>query len=303
MSRHVLHLLSRDLRVRLDRERIEIEDRSKGTRRHVPVEDIAIVVSATPDLTVTAGALRRLAEENVVFLVCSEKFEPAAIVLPYHRATRTEVLRRQVAWTAEWKDAVWREIVRAKIENQAAVLERIVDDAAAAAVLRRVARAARPPHLDTAEARAARIYWGRFFRSLGGVETGRRPGTRSGANGMLDYGYAVMRSAVLRSLAAHGFVAALGIHHAERAGSHALADDLVEPLRPFVDRALAAHLGDGGTTNDMKAWSSRASSILFETVEMNGAGVRLLYAIDLYVRSVADATIVGGRPRLLVPRV
>ena len=80
-------------------------------------------------------------------------------------------------------------------------------------------------------------------------EKRRVPGTREGVNGMLDYGYAILRTAVLRSLAAHGFIAAIGIAHAAKAGSFALADDVMEPLRPWIDRELRQFVQGGKTTD------------------------------------------------------
>src|SRR5208282_2455191 len=103
---------------------------------------------------------------------------------------------------------------------------------------------------DASESRAARHYWKHLLPRLSEWpktdEKRRTPGTREGVNGMLDYGYAVVRTAVLRSLAAHGFIAALGIAHSAKAGSFALADDLMEPLRPWLDVQLLRHLNDGG---------------------------------------------------------
>jgi CRISPR-associated protein Cas1 len=110
---------------------------------------------------------------------------------------------------------------------------------------------------------------------------------------MLDYGYAVLRTAVLRSLAAHGFIAAIGIAHAPKAGSFALADDLVEPLRPFVDRELRRFLQGG--PRPMEEWVKQVVKVLTVEVPMGRAKVRLLHAIDLYVQSFATAAL-GRQP-------
>lgn len=125
MSYHILHLLSHHLRVRVKLDQLHIEDRESGKERTVPLADIAVIVAAAPDLTITAGALRRMAELNVLMLVCNEKFEPCALNLPYYRATNTELLRRQIEWTPEWKRAMWRQIITAKVRNQAAVVSHL----------------------------------------------------------------------------------------------------------------------------------------------------------------------------------
>ncbi|MEO5802113.1 MAG: CRISPR-associated endonuclease Cas1, partial [Verrucomicrobiota bacterium] len=292
MSYHILHLLSHHLRVRLKLDQLHIEDRENGTERTVPLADVAVIVAAAPDLSVTAGALRRMAELNVLMLVCNEKFEPCVLTLPYYRATNTELLRRQIEWTPQWKESLWRQVITAKVRNQATNLSHLKR---AHTVLDEIAkRCANPklvgddvrsltsnppedqslvtssptiskPSLATItaskraaflsdspaahESRAARHYWKhllpRLSETISSGEKRRIPGTREGVNGMLDYGYAILRTAVLRSLAAHGFIAAIGIHHAAKAGSFALADDLMEPLRPWTDRELRQFLQGG----------------------------------------------------------
>ncbi|MCB9911420.1 MAG: CRISPR-associated endonuclease Cas1 [Planctomycetes bacterium] len=324
MSYHILHLLSHNLRVRCRLDQLHIEDREKGMERAVPLADVAVIVAAAQDMSVTAGALRRMAELNVLLIVCNEKFEPCALTLPYHRATNTELLRRQIEWTPEWKESMWRFVITAKVRNQAANL---VHFKRAQAVLTEIAdrceRASSAPgqpgrkeqaaerrqsiasvtagrrhglHLDTpdaCESRAARHYWKHVLPKLSEWqqtnETRRVPRTREGVNGMLDYGYAIIRTAVLRSLAAHGFIAAIGIAHVPKAGGFALADDLVEPLRPFVDQELRRFLQGG--PRPMEEWMKQVVTILQREVLMKGAKVRLLNAIDLYVRSFATAAL------------
>ena len=122
MSYHILHLLSPHLRVRLKLDQLHIADTEKGTERTVPLSDVAVIVAAAQDMTVTAGALRRMAELNVLLLVCNEKFEPCSLTLPYYRPTNTELLRRQIEWTPVWKEKMWRQVITAKVRNQAANL-------------------------------------------------------------------------------------------------------------------------------------------------------------------------------------
>jgi len=328
MSYHILHLLSPNLRVRLRLDQLLIADTEKKTENSVPLADVAVIVAAAPDMSVTASALRRMAELNVLLLICNEKFEPCALNLPYYRATSTELLRRQIEWTGDWKWQMWRRIVAAKVRNQAAVvkgsirahsaLAEIVELCESRAGPSELPGSARPSlasvapsqraglHSDdpyACESRAARIYWKYLLRRLGGKqetdETRREPGTRSGVNGMLDYGYAILRTAVLRSLAAHGFIAAIGIAHAAKAGSFALADDLMEPLRPWVDRRLAAFLQAG--RRDMQEWIRDVVNILTEEHKASQGKIRLLNAIDLYVQSFAYAALLRQDHSLKIP--
>ena len=341
MSYHILHLLSHNLRVRCKLDQLHITDSEKGTERTVPLSDIAVIVAAAQDMSVTAGALRRMAELNVLMIVCNEKFEPCALTLPYYRATNTELLRRQIEWTQDWKTAIWRQIITAKVQNQAANLAHLkrahtvlteiakrceVGQASSQAEPCEVGRASsraepaaparqetRPTETkislasitssqrdayrsdtpDACESRAARHYWKHLLPRLSEWqqtnERRRVPGTREGVNGMLDYGYAIIRTAVLRSLAAHGFIAAIGIAHTPKAGSFALADDLVEPFRPWIDRELRLFVQGG--KRPMEEWMRQAVSVLQQEVPMGKTKVRLLNAIDLSVQSFANATL------------
>jgi CRISPR-associated protein Cas1 len=336
MSYHILHLLSHSLKVRIKLDQLHITDLEKGTDKTVPLSDVAVIVCAARDTEFSATSLRRMAELNVLLLVCNEKFEPCAITLPYYRPTNTELLRRQIEWTPEWKTAMWRQIVTAKVRNQAAnlahlkrahsvlmsIAERCATGNAAVPAAPNDAPLSEPsdPDVDrkdaiptqkvslagitaskraaflldspnACESRAARHYWKhllpRMSESQETDEKRRIPGTREGVNGMLDYGYAILRTAVLRSLAAHGFIAAIGIAHAPKAGSFALADDVMEPLRPWIDRELCQFVQGG--KKPMQEWMRQAVSVLQLEVPINRNKLRLLNAVDVYVQSFADA--------------
>jgi CRISPR-associated protein Cas1 len=330
MSYHILHLLSHNLKVRIKLDQLHVTDLDSGTDKSVPLADVAVIVCASRDTEFSSSSLRLMAELNVLLLICNEKFEPCSITLPYYRSTNTELLRRQIQWTPEWKTAMWRQIITAKVRNQAAnlahlkrahtllttIAERCANPIPVAAPrqspadeeVRRSPETPLRPSLATltaskraaflsdspeaSESRAARHYWKHLLPRLSEwqqtEEKNRVPGTREGVNGMLDYGYAILRTAVLRSLAAHGFIAAIGIAHTAKAGSFALADDVMEPLRPWIDRELKVFLQGG--KRPMQEWMRQAVSVLQIEVAINRNKMRLLNAIDLYVQSFADAS-------------
>lgn len=324
MSYHILHLLSHSLRVRIKLDQLHITDLESGTNKTVPLADVAAIICAARDTEFSASSLRRMAELNVLLLVCNEKFEPCALTLPYYRATSTELLRRQIEWTQEWKTPMWRQIITAKVRNQAAnlvhlkrahvVLDEIAKrcekggetpvqkvSVATVTASKRAEFLSNTP--EACESRAARHYWKHLLPRLSEWqqtdEKRRVPGTREGVNGMLDYGYAIIRTAVLRSLAAHGFIAAIGIAHTPKAGSFALADDLVEPLRPWIDRELRQFVQGG--KRPMQEWMRQAVSVLQLEVPLNRSKLRLLNAIDIYVQSFADAALSRTQLPLKIP--
>jgi CRISP-associated protein Cas1 len=315
----------------------------------VPLADVAVIICAARDTEFSASSLRRMAELNVLLLVCNEKYEPCAITLPYYRPTNTELLRRQIEWTPEWKIQMWRQIITAKVRNQAAnlahlkrahtiltsIAERCAKGSAAVSTARDDVPLSESPDtndisnegahgptkvslatitaskraaflLDSpnaCESRAARHYWKHLLPRLSEWqetnEKRRIPGTREGVNGMLDYGYAILRTAVLCSLAAHGFIAAIGIAHAAKAGSFALADDVMEPLRPWIDRELRQFVQGG--KRPMQEWMRQAVSVLQLEVSVNRNKLRLLNAIDVYVQSFADAAMSRTPSLLKIP--
>jgi len=335
MSYHILHLLSHNLRVRLKLDQLHITDLDNGTDKSVPLADVAVIVCATRDTEFSSSSLRRMAELNVLLLICNEKFEPCSITLPYYRPTNTELLRRQIEWTPEWKTGMWRQIITAKVRNQATNLAHLKR---AHTVLTEIANRCEKPNPvatfrqndddgkmplrpslatvtaskraallsdspEASESRAARHYWKHLLPRLSEWqqtgEKNRVPGTREGVNGMLDYGYAILRTAVLRSLAAHGFIAAIGIAHTAKAGSFALADDIMEPLRPWIDRELKVFLQGG--PRPMTEWMRQSVSVLQLEVPINRNKMRLLNAIDVYVQSFADAAMTRMPRPLKIP--
>lgn len=115
MSYHIPHLIGPGIRVRVDHERFEIVEKAKSRTSHVPIGDVAIVVSAAPDLVLTGAALRKMAERRIVYLVCDDRYQPSAILAPYYAVTSNETFLRQREWTEGFRRAAWRRIIAAKI--------------------------------------------------------------------------------------------------------------------------------------------------------------------------------------------
>ncbi len=204
--------------------------RDTGTVR-LAVEDVAWVVIDTPQATLTTSLIAACMDAGVPIVVTDERHTPSGLLLPFHRHHRQSyVAELQVSATAPLRKRLWQAVVQAKIGNQAAVLEH---EGLVADPLPTMAALVGSGDPDNVEARAAREYWRRLFRDFVRENAGDR------RNGLLNYGYAVMRAAVARGLVAAGLLPALGIHHASDANAFNLADDLIEPFRPFVDRLVA----------------------------------------------------------------
>jgi CRISP-associated protein Cas1 len=202
----------------------------------IPLEDIAVIVAAHPQVTFTLAVVAGLARHGGLLVTCDEKRQPAAMMLPldtHHVQTVRYAAQAQLSLPA--RKRLWQQIVRAKIAAQARLLvERNANDGALGMVAGRV-RSGDPGNM---EAHAARIYW----RGLMG-ESFRRSPEGEGLNSCLNYGYAVLRAAVARAICAAGLHPTFGLHHRNQYDAFCLADDLMEPFRPLVDRA-AVRLGD-----------------------------------------------------------
>ena len=252
----------------------------------IPLEDIAWVVIDTRDITITSGLLASCAERGIVVIFTDDRHMPTGSLLPFHiNYAQAEVSHLQFAVPGVLRRRLWRRTARAKILNQAAVLEKT--ESSNYRVLRNLARQVQPGDPENIEARAARRYWTSLFPAFR-----RDVDAHDRTNALLNYGYAVMRGGVARSLAVAGLVPAIGIHHRSQMNPFNLADDLIEPFRPTVDW-LAYEMtqeDDWGDVNDPglglpKEDRQRLASILTHQIRIENESMNVLNAIDRCVAS------------------
>ncbi|MBL6925587.1 MAG: type II CRISPR-associated endonuclease Cas1 [Acidimicrobiia bacterium] len=234
MSR-VVHVGDSTSRIAVRHHQLVAEGRlDTDTNRTAPLEDLDLVVLSTLNgLDLDLHAMQRAVEHGTGMVVCDENFNPAGILLPLFGAwNHTEVLHAQMATSLPRRKRAWQQVIRQKIRQQALSLD---DDGPVRQRLVDLSEQVRSGDTSNTEATAARLYW----PALMGSEFRRIPQTRTGINGALDYGYAIVRSLVARCIVGVGLHPALGIHHQSRSNPLCLADDLVEPLRPMVDRIVS----------------------------------------------------------------
>lgn len=216
----------------------------------VPLEDMAALILDHNQITLTAPLLSACAAAGIAVITVDDTHTPNGALLPYLPHSRAlKVMRAQLALGRPLQKRLWQGIVRQKLANQAAVLRWRGADETAARVAR-LARQARSGDPDNVEGQAAQCY----FPALFGAEFTR--GQARFYNGALNYGYAIVRSAVARALVAHGFLPAFGLQHANEQNAFNLADDLLEPYRPLVDAWVLRHYAaepDSALTPTVKA--------------------------------------------------
>lgn len=204
----------------------------EGSERSIPVEDVGFVVLDHRQITVTQGLLAVLAQHKCAVLNCGANHLPSALMLPMSGNTLYgERIRSQVAAPKPLSKQLWQQTVRAKIANQAAVLAYSTGEEHANML--EWVRAVRSGDSTNLEARAASYYWKSLFRD--DFTRGRFDG---GENILLNYGYALLRAVMARALVCSGLSVSIGINHHSRYNSFSLADDVMEPYRPCVDRMV-----------------------------------------------------------------
>lgn len=247
----------------------------------IPCEDIGVVVVDNPGTTYSHAALVALAEHGAVVVVCGQNHLPNAMVVPLgDHCQIAQRVARQIAATRPLCKRLWKQLVQAKIRAQARNLLAECPGRAKLLGLVRQVRAGDPTNI---EAQAARIYWQYWIPEI----SFQRHGHPSGLNAMLNYGYAVLRAAVARALTSAGLLPALGLYHSHRANAFCLADDLLEPLRPLVDRRVRQLFRDGHADLTAQTKPSLLAS-LEEPVRIGRQRRPLMVSIHGMVASLVD---------------
>lgn len=213
----------------------------------VPIEDVGVVLLEHQHTNITLPLLNALVEGDVQVVICNAKGMPSAMFQGMDSNNlQGETLRNQIACGEVLKKQLWKQIVEAKIKNQAALLDSIGEDGC---VLRPFYSNVRSGDTDNREGIAARIYFQHLFG-----DNFVRDREEPGVNALLNYGYTILRAATCRAIVTSGLLPAIGIFHHNRSNAYPLADDLMEPFRPFVDSVVydLAMNGKMELTKDVK---------------------------------------------------
>ncbi len=223
----------------------------KGVRliaetRQTPIEDLGIVILDHQQITVTQALMAKLLENNVAIITCNRTRHPTGLMLNLDgHSLQSQKFKSQIDASVPLKKQLWQQTVAAKISNQAALLGIERQDAK---LLERYSRSVRSGDSENLEAKAAAYYWKHLF-PLHLNFTRHREGDPP--NNLLNYGYAILRALVARSLVGSGLLPTLGIFHRNQYNSYCLADDIMEPYRPFVDRIVCEIVSMNGKFLEM----------------------------------------------------
>lgn len=260
----------------------------------IPLDDVCAVIVHAHGVTWSTNLVVALAERGAILLLCGPNHAPVAVCLPLegHHAQNARI-RAQLDAGRPLLKQLWRQVVVAKISWQAAVLDSCGIPAAAFDLLARKVRSGDP---ENVEAQAARRYWPLLMG-----EAFRRDREADGVNALLNYGYTVLRSLCARSAVAAGLHPSMGIHHANRTNAFALADDLMEPLRPLVD-ALALRLVSAGIETVTPEAKRAFAGLIALDLPVDGGTTTVAGAAQRTAQTLATAFQAGRSSELVLPR-
>lgn len=256
----------------------------KNAVRTIPVEDIGIVVLDNKQITITHGLLEQLLAEGAAVITCDSRNMPIGLLLPLSGNTvQNERFRNQIDASLPLKKQLWQQTIQQKIENQAIALARC--SKAQNRCMLAWSNEVKSGDSNNIEARAAAYYWKSFFPMFPNFVRDREGDC---PNNLLNYGYAILRAVVARALVVSGLLPTLGIHHHNRYNAYCLADDIMEPYRPFVDELVYNTVIENGTnielTKDVKVKFLEIPTL---DVRINGRRSPLMVAVGQTTASLA----------------
>lgn len=251
MKNHVLEFLSPGLKITKSRGHLVVLS-SKG-ETEIPLDDIFAALVLSEDILISTNVITSLIDKNVPLIFCDSKYTPLASMLSHQSHHLTQKRQAaQINLSDTQKGRLWQKVVKQKILHQYQLLESLKKNCA---LLNKFHHEVEIHDENNLEAQAARVYW----KTLFGNDFRRDP-VLSGINSFLNYGYAILRSAVARSVASSGLNPTIGIHHSNFENPFCLVDDLMEPFRPLVDSYCYSMRDE----SDLNTQNKRKLSIILE---------------------------------------
>lgn len=263
----------------------------------IPIEDTGIVILDNKQITITQGLMEALLENNCALITCDSKRMPTGLMLPLAGNTiQTERFKSQIEASLPLKKQLWQQTIEAKISNQATVLKYATGETHNNML--KWAGSVRSGDIENMEARAAVYYWKTIFDD----EFFTRDNDYDGRNGLLDYGYAILRAIVARALVGGGLIPTLGIHHHNRYNAYCLADDIMEPYRPYVDKLVLEILEEDSCATISQSVKARLLGLPVTEVVINERRSPLMLAVSQTVSSLVKCYR-GESRRLIYPEM
>ncbi len=271
------------------------ESMKRNVEQTRPIEDIGVVILDNKQITITHDAIEALLENNCAIVSCDKRSMPVGLMLPLDGNTlQNERFRQQLDASLPLKKQLWQQTMQMKIANQAAVLKSCTG--AEVKCMYRWSEDVRSGDPDNLEARAAVYYWANLFKHIDGFTRGREGVP---PNNLLNYGYAILRAIVARALVGCGLLPTLGIHHHNRYNAYCLADDIMEPYRPYVDELVYKMVERDGAPEAIEK-RHKAALLAIPTIEISIGGKRSPLMVAVSQTAVSLGKCFNGELRKLV---
>lgn len=279
-------------------EQLVIEMHDSGETKTAPIEDIGLLILDHQQITITQAAMAKLLAGNTALITCDNTHHPAGMMLSLDGHTlQSQKFQAQIEASVPLKKQLWQQTIMAKISNQAALLALQREENK---LLLTYSREVKSGDSENHEAKAAAYYWKRIFPDF--LEF-RRERYGPPPNNLLNYGYAILRALVARSLVASGLLPTLGIHHRNQYNAYCLADDIMEPYRPFVDKVVCQIIRGNGKFLEMTPSMKKALlEIPAMDVRINDQKSPLMNAVQRTTASLAKC-FEGTAKKLLYPEL
>lgn len=264
--------------------------------RQIPLEDINCIIIENQTVTVSAYLLQKMADMGITVYVCDEKHLPNAVLLPMVRHSRHfKILKYQIEAGKPLQKRLWQQIVVRKIRNQALCLAYL--DLDGSEELMKMCKEVQSGDRTHVEAKAAAFY----FKSLYGLGFSR--GNDHVINSALNYGYAIVRGLIARSIVCYGLEPSIGVFHHSELNNFNLADDMIEPFRPLVDLYVAQNYDIAEIDSDLTPERKRGIfGIINYDMDVKGEKRIISNCIDMLVASYSSA-LQGKRLDLELPEL
>lgn len=265
----------------------------KESVRTIPIEDIGIMILDHQRITITQGLIAALLDNNTALISCSDKRMPTGMLLPLQGNTvYSERFRQQIEASVPLKKQLWQQTVKAKIENQAAILsQHTLKSVARMYVMAKDVKSGDP---DNYEAQAAVYYWKNIFNDMPNFI---RDPDGTPPNNLLNYGYAILRATVARALVASGLLPVEGIHHHNRYNAYCLADDIMEPYRPYVDKLVIEIISKYDEISDDLAVDMKRDLLSIPIIDVSIGGKKRPLMIAVFETTASLAKCFSGELR------
>ncbi len=282
--------------LKTNQEQLVFESAETGETKTLPIEDIGVLILDHQQITITQALMAKLLANNTALITCDHSHHPTGLLLNLDgNNLQSQKFQAQQEASAPLKKQLWQQTIAAKIGNQASMLESI---RVPAKNLRKMAADVKSGDSDNQEAIAAVYYWKNLFEIFPEFKRNR---FGDPPNNLLNYGYAILRAIVARSLVASGLLPTLGIFHRNQYNAYCLADDVMEPYRPFVDKLVVHIVNLNGRFLELTpGMKKELLSIPAMDVTINGEKSPLMVAIQKTTASLAKC-FEGKQRKILYP--